>query len=193
MVLSAPSSSFFWDSCIFVAFLKDEHASYDINSIAQYLNETRDGKHQIYTSSLVFSEVLPSYIKPGVGSFEEFIDDFQGAIVIVDASPIVTQIAGRLRDLPYRKGSGARRLATPDAIMLASCIYLSEALGTRINAFHTFDDGKKRGPEGKSVPLLSYHEWCEGFSEDQVRVAKPVIDLVRARPIHPSPRLPGTS
>jgi predicted nucleic acid-binding protein len=194
MVLSAPAPSYlFWDSCVFTAFLRDEHGAYDVNSIAQYLTEARDGKHQIYTSSLVFAEVLPSSIKPGIGSFQDFVDDFQGAIIIVDASPNVTQIAGRLRDLPYRKGTSTnRRLATPDAIMLASCVYLGEAMGIRVNAFHTFDDGRRRGPEGRSVPLLSYHEWCEGFSVEQMRIAKPVIDLARARPIHPSPKLPGT-
>lgn len=194
MVLSAPASSnLFWDSNVFTAFLRDERGAYDVNSIARYLTEARDGKHQIYTSSIVFAEVLPSSLKPGVGSFQDFVDDFQGAIIIIDASPNVMQVAGRLRDLPYRKGtSTSRRLATPDAIMLASCVYLGETMGIRIVAFHTFDDGRRRGPEGRSVPLLSYHEWCEGFSAEQMRIARPVIDLNRARPIHPSPKLPGT-
>jgi predicted nucleic acid-binding protein len=194
MVLSAPApSNLFWDSCVFTAFLRDEGAAYDVNSIAQYLAEAPDGKHRIYTSSLVFAEVLPSSMKPGIGSFQDFVDDFQGAIIIVDASPNVTQIAGRLRDLPYRKGTSTnRRLATPDAIMLGSCVYLSEAMGIRVTAFHTFDNGKRRGPEGRSVPLLSYHQWCEGFTAEQMRTAKAAIDLGRVPPIHPAPRLPGT-
>ena len=183
MVLSAPASSnLFWDSNVFIAFLRNQHIAYDVNNIAQYLTEAREGKHQIYTSSIVFAEILPSSMKAGGGSFQDFVDDFQGAIIIVDASPNVTQIAGRLRDLPYRKGaSTSRRLATPDAIMLGSCIYLNEALGILINAFHTFDDGRRRGPEGRSVPLLSYQEWCEGFSAEEMRIAKPVLDLARAR------------
>jgi hypothetical protein len=130
-------------------------------------------------------------MNPGYGSFQDFVDDFQGAMIIVDASPNVTQTAGRFRDLPYRKGASTnRRLTTPDAIMLASAIYLTEAMGLGLTAFHTFDDGRRRGPEGRSIPLLSYHEWCEGFSPDQMQVAKPVIDMARRRPIHPSPKLP---
>ena len=170
MVLNgAPPSDLFWDSCVFIAFLRDERATYDVNSIAQYLTEAKEGRHRIYTSSLVFAEVLPSsLIKPEVGSFSDFVDDFQGAIIIVDASPVVMQISGRLRDLPYRKGSSpGRRLATQDAIMLASCVYLVDAMGVKVNAFHTFDDGRRRGPDGRSVPLLSFHEWCEGFTQDQ--------------------------
>jgi predicted nucleic acid-binding protein len=195
LVLSAAlTSNFFWDSCVFIAFLRDEQAIYDVQSIAQYLEETRQGQHKLYTSSLVFAEVLPSSLtNREVGSFQDFVNDFQGAIIIVDASPIVTQIAGRLRDLPYRKGtSPGRRLATPDAIMLASCLYLVDAVGVRVNAFHTFDNGRRRGPDGRSVPLLSYHEWCEGFTPEQMRVAAPVIGLDRRRPLHPSPKLPGT-
>src|SRR5579863_6523628 len=123
MALSAasPSSELFWDSCVFTAFLRDERDAYDVDSIAQYLNEAREGKHRIYTSSLVFAEILPSSLtKPGIGSFQDFVDDFQGAIVVVEASPNVMQLAGCLRDLPYRKSdSRGRRLATPDAIILA--------------------------------------------------------------------------
>ena len=67
MVLSAAApSNLFWDSCVFTAFLRDESGAYDVNSIAQYLTEAREGKHRIYTSSLVFAEVLPSSMKPGV-------------------------------------------------------------------------------------------------------------------------------
>jgi predicted nucleic acid-binding protein len=193
-VLSAPPpSDLFWDSCVFTAFLRDQRDAYDINSISQYLEEAREGKHRIYTSSIVFAEILPSSLKAGFGSFQEFVDDFHGAIIIVDASPNVTQIAGRLRDLPYRKGTSTkRRLATPDAIMLASCIFLIEAMGVRVSTFHSFDNGRARGPEGRSVPLLSYHEWCEGFTAEQMQIAKPILDLSRRHPIHPSPKLPGT-
>jgi hypothetical protein len=60
-------SHLFWDSCVFIAFLRDQSAIYDVNSIAQYLSECRDGKHRIYTSSLVFVELLPSYIIPASG------------------------------------------------------------------------------------------------------------------------------
>jgi hypothetical protein len=136
-------------------------------------------------------EILPSSItKPELGSFQDFVDDFRGAIIVIDASPDVMQLAGWLRDLPYRKApSPGRRLATPDAIVLASAVYLVRTFGIKLDHFHTFDNGKKRGPEGKSVPLLSYQDWCEGFTPDQMLIAKPVLELDRRRPIHPSPRL----
>jgi predicted nucleic acid-binding protein len=163
---------------------------YDVRSIEQFLDEARAGHHRIYSSTIVYVEVLPSQIlKPEIGSFDDFVDDLRGAAILIEASPNVMSLAGRLRDLPYRKGSSdRRRLGTPDAIMLASCIYLDESLGIEAT-FHTFDDGKKRGPEGKSVPLLSYHEWCEGFTPEQMEYARRVITLDRRVPSHPNPRL----
>jgi hypothetical protein len=102
--------------------------------------------------------------------------------------------AAHLKDLPYRKGnSDKRRLATPDAIMLAGCVELRDIYGIRIDFFHTFDDGKKRDPvSGKMIPLISYEQWCEGFSPEQMAIAGKIISLNRRRPIHPSPSLPNT-
>lgn len=189
MPMSDIASHLFWDSCVFYAFLRDERATYDVDSIEQYLQETKAGKHRIYTSSVALAEVVPSAItKPGVGSFQDFIDDFQGSIIIVDATPNVMNLAAQLKDLPYKKGnSGKRRLGTPDAIMFASCLTAQDVLGVKVDFFHTFDDGKKRGPDGKGIPLISYEDWCEGFNSDQMRVADRVIKLNRRKPIHPRP------
>lgn len=76
--------------------------------------------------------------------------------------------------------------------MLASCIDVRDNGGVKIEFFHTFDDGKKRDPvDGKMTPLISYEDWCSGFTPEQMAVAKPVLDLNRRKPIHPSPPLPG--
>jgi hypothetical protein len=76
-----------------MAFLRNEHTAYDVNSIEQYLTEFRNGRYRIYTSSLVFAEVLPSsIIKTDIGSFSDFVNDFRGAVIIIDASPDVMQL-----------------------------------------------------------------------------------------------------
>lgn len=185
------ASNLFWDSCVFYAFLADERASHDVDSVAQYLAESKAGKHRIYTSSIMLAEVLPSAIKkPGIGSLDDFLKDFQGAIVVVSPSPNVMREVGRLRDIPYKKAnSPGRRLETPDAIMLASCLEVQDLLGIKIDFFHTFDDGRKRGPQGRMVPLISYEDWCTDLTPAQLAIVKPVLDLNRRRPIHPSPDL----
>src|SRR5260370_932397 len=104
MLMSDIISHLFWDSCVFYAFLRDERATYDVDSIEQYLQEAKAGKHRIYTSSIALAEVVPSAItKTGIGSFLDFIDDFQGSIIIVDATPNVMHLAAKLKYLPYKK------------------------------------------------------------------------------------------
>jgi len=125
--------------------------------------------------------------------FRAFVDDFQGSHYRCWCVACCCSDCRELRDLPYRKGSSTagglpRRMrscwrvppiwATPSA-----------SASTRFTPSMTVSAAAARR---RSVPLLSYHEWCEGFSEDQMRIAKPVIDLIRERPSHPSPRIPGT-
>jgi predicted nucleic acid-binding protein len=185
-------SNLFWDSCVFYAFL-DQGTTHDISGIEQYLHEARNGKHRIYVASLVLAEVVPSAItKPDIGTFQDFIEDLQGAVVLMNPSPDVMHQAALLKDLPYRKAkaSKVRRLSTTDAIILASCLEVRDIFRTKIDAFHTFDDGKKRDPvDGKMVPLISYQDWCDGFTPEQKATAAPVISLNRRKPDHPSPTL----
>jgi predicted nucleic acid-binding protein len=185
-------SNLFWDSCVFYAFL-DQGTSHNVAGIEQYLHEARNGKHRIYSSSLVLAEVVPSAItKPGVGTFQDFIEDLQGAVILMNSSPDVMHRAALLKDLPYKKANASkvRRLSTTDAIMFASCLEVRDVLGIKIDAFHTFDDGKKRNPvDGKMVPLISYQDWCDGFTPDQKALAAHVINLNRREPDHPSPTL----
>jgi predicted nucleic acid-binding protein len=177
----------FWDSCILCAHLFEESV-YDIKSIAQFLLDAHGEKpkYKIYTSSLIFTEILDSAIKKkGIGTLADFLKDFEAAITLVDPTPPILQLAGKLKDIPYKKGNSdkKRRLTTGDAIMLATCLHLQDTLGVTIAAFHTYDDGGTK----REVPLLSYHEWCEGLSGNRKKLADRVCALKRERPIHPTP------
>lgn len=177
----------FWDSCVFTAYLGNQTGAYDVSSIDRYLEEAKAGKVMIHASTISSAEVLPSQILGG-GSFEDFLDDFQGAIHLIDANPNVMIRSGRLRDLTYKKGGGLRKLGTADAIILATALHLQDAEGLKLTAFHTYDKGRKPDETGKaSVPLLGFEEWCEGFSPEQLAVVEPVISLNRIAPIHPEP------
>lgn len=188
---SMPGDNFFWDSCVFSAYLRDETHAYDIDSITQFLQEARSGDITIYTSTMSLVEILPSHMKKAE-SFEEFVEDYQGAVVLVDPSPVVMTLAGRLRDLPYRKGKSLnRRLSASDAIMLATALHLERDYGTRLTAFHTFDGGGKKDIEGsRAIPLLGYESWCEGFDAAQSALVEPLMQMNRCKPVHPKPRLP---
>jgi hypothetical protein len=182
----------FWDSCVFYAYFSNNTAAYDLSGIEQYIEEAKSGSVVIHTCSVALAEVVPSaFVGESHGSFQDFLRDFRGAVRLVDLNPNVMLMAGRLKDLPYRKSnSPGRQLGTGDAVMLAACIHLVENYGVVVDAFHTFDAGKKRGLDGgRGMPLLGYEEWCEGFDVAQMAVAQKVIDLKRCNPQHPSPSL----
>ena len=155
----------FWDTNIFCAWLYDESQHYDLRSIEQYLAEAKDGKWRIHTSSIALGEIATSKIKKKVyGTMLDLLNDFVGAVVVIDASANVLELAGRLRDIPYRKNKSDKRyLSLGDAAMLATALHLEDAYGVKVSIFHTFDNTKK-----KQVPLLSYHEWCEGLTGEKL-------------------------
>ena len=94
---------YFWDSCVFIAYLNNE-AAYDIASLDKFINEMRDNPgSRIYTSSIIFTEATPgSLLKSNYETFEIFCNDFKASIRMVDSSSRVNSRAGRLKDVPYK-------------------------------------------------------------------------------------------
>jgi hypothetical protein len=186
----ANTEKLFWDSCVLNAFLYDEGDKYDIAHIKQFLDEARNDRlYDIYASSISLAEFSNKKLKvPNTGSLIEFFADYTGHINVIDPTPNIIILAGRLRELRYTKSpDGVRVLSVPDAIMLATCLNLQDAFGVKIDVFHTFDDGKKGG-----TPLLSFHDWCNGFTDEDDALTKRVCALRRQKPIHPRPELPLT-
>lgn len=180
-----PAVDLFWDTNVFASWLYEE-TQFDLASIEQYLQEAKAGKWRIHTSSIVLAETLSSKIKlKKYGSILDLTNDFVGSVVMIDASANVLQLAGRLRNIPYSKNkSDKRHLSLGDATMLATALHLEDAYGVKISTFHTFDNSKK-----KEVPLLSYHEWCEGLKGENLKLANRICSMAREKPIHPTPPL----
>ncbi|WP_404289309.1 type II toxin-antitoxin system VapC family toxin [Microvirga sp. RSM25] len=188
--MSANFPHYYWDTCVFIAFLNDERAAYGstIDHITQHLEEAKQGECKIYCSTISIAEITAGNLKNSTyGTFTEFLRDYSSAVIQITPDPVVMGLASQLRDLRYTKGNGKRKLLTPDAIHLASAITLRDNYKVPITALHTFDDGKSKGPDGKGVPMLSIETWCEGIEEDPV--AQKVITLRRDHPLHPFPRM----
>ncbi|HEV7293132.1 MAG TPA: hypothetical protein VGN79_12505 [Devosia sp.] len=181
--------SYYWDSCIFIAHLNGEHHQHGavMNDISQFLEEAAAGDCTIYCSTITIAEIPESAFERNA-PFSEFLRDFQNTVVPVDPGPAIMRLAAHLRSQPYEKQGSKRRLATPDAIHLATAVALKDYFGVDLSGFHTFDTGKRRGEEGgKGIPLIGYESWCGSCSDDDV--VKKVIAIKRSQPLHPSPRM----
>lgn len=180
--------AYYWDTCVFIAFLGNERDAYGtvIDDIQQFLDEASRGECEIHCSTITIAEITRSNCKRA-DHFDEFMERWGGGIIPISPDPNTMRIASELRSAIYSKTGGERKLHTPDAIHLASAITLTDAYGVNIDEFHTFDSGKSRAPDGKGVPLLGYESWCEQCKDDPL--VKRVIDLTRCKPIHPVKKL----
>jgi predicted nucleic acid-binding protein len=181
---------FYWDTCIFIAYLNGENLAYGqaVDDIAQYLAEAIVGSCRIYTSTLTIAEIPRSRLKgtSGFATFRDFLEDYRGAVTQIAPDPNVMEMAGDLHSMKYTKNGGNRILETPDAIHLASAVALEKSYGVSLDAFHTFDNGGQRSIGGRAVPILTYETWCEPCKNEPI--VQEVIRLNRARPMHPAPR-----
>lgn len=182
---------YFWDSCVFIAFLNDDSHAYDTASLAKFIEETKEKNGcKIYSSTIALAEVTPNRLKASAhGTFQDFLKDFRGSIQLLEAGPYVNTNAGLLKDVPYKKNNSNKRvLTTGDAIMLATALELEESYEVQLDAFHTYDNGRGKGnPEGKGVPLLDYHLWLDDV--DRTELVERVVALNRCKPIHANPGL----
>lgn len=181
---------YYWDTCVFIAYLNDDRDGYGalIDDIGQFLNEARQGECLIHCSTITIAEITrANAAKSPHGDFSAFLRDLSGAVVPISPDPNVMALASELRSLAYIKTGGTRKLHTPDAIHLASAVTLAEAYRVSLTAFHTFDNGKSRGPDGPGTPLLTFETWCAECADDPL--AQKIIKMPRSHPAHPNKKL----
>lgn len=190
--MNSKSSNVFWDSCVLIRYLTRQPRE-QINEIRTHLAEAKESKKRMFMSSMVIAEIKPSHLNAGgLHSFQDFVDDLEGALNVVSPSVPILMRASRLRDFSYyqtpqQKNEKTRVLSGMDAVHLATCIHVRDVLGVKDIEFHTFDDGRGTNYEQKAVSLLRYNQFSRHITSDaDVRA---VCDLPKLLPSHPSPRM----
>lgn len=153
-----PIPHLYWDTNVFVAYLNDEKAAYGsyIDHIGQYLDEAKQGKCVIYTSTLTIAEVpRRRMVKSSYGSFTDFLSDYEGIIIQIAADPSVMHVAAEIKDLRYHKSGGIREVGTPDAIHLASACLDQHVRGVSYSFPHLRQrEGQGYAWQGRAATLL---------------------------------------
>lgn len=197
----------YWDSCVFIAFLKGDKPAEEIKAGLEYWTEkARASEATILTSTLTFVEVLRFKHEPEFRQFQRFM---RRPVLKRAADHIVCQRAHDIRDHfarlaatkhkhdlekarqkaledSERKGkhvkpqpvAAPRKLATPDSIHLATASLYD------CTAFHTFDGEGIN--EGKGfLKLLQLNGQIPGFSipialPQSPSAQKSLFDLMRS-------------
>lgn len=157
-----PVRSIYWDSCIFLAWLKDEERPPgEMDGVFECVSDVEAGRARIVTSVITRGEVFEA-------DLEQCIKDKYSQLLnrrycqLVDTDLRVTNIVRSIREF-YQKQKEVDELpglTMPDAIHLATAIHY------KVDAFWTFDDGKKGGRS-----LLSLNGNVAGYP---LVVCKPV-------------------
>lgn len=169
---------FYWDSCLFLAWLKDEERpTGEMDGVREVIDRFKRREVKIITSVLTTTEVLECKMPVGVGKL------FHGLMKRVTRISMDSKIAEMAHDLRNHYSADPKKfdgkvLATPDAIHLATAILY------RANEFHTFDGGKKNG---KHLGLL---ELSGDVGGHRLTICKPTarnpgLDL--RKPTKPNP------
>jgi predicted nucleic acid-binding protein len=157
----------YWDSCIYLAWLKGEekeHGKSFIDAIHDIAKDNYEKKVVIITSTITFVEVLSARLD--AEQERKFRKCFRSMDHITrDVDPPIALRARELRETIIN-GSGSKKLTTPDAIHLATAsIYEAD--------FWTFDAG---GNDKKSIGLL---ELNDDVRVGKIKICKP--EVIQAR------------
>jgi hypothetical protein len=184
----------FWDTCVFIRYLIGDRNASCFQDIERFVDEAKLNKRNIYFSTLTFAEIKQDHFK-GVefGTIHDFFHDLGASFIPIDPLPNILISAGELRSAktknPYPKESKSRDLATPDAIILETCLFVRDSLGISDIIFHTLDEGKGTKWAGRAVPLLGFENWYP--IEQRTERVRKVCSLKREKPFHPQPALIG--
>lgn len=126
--MSGSNPLYYWDTCMFLAWLKDEaRQPGDMDGVREVIERSQRRDCRLMTSVLTTVEVLQAKIPAGV---DTLLTGLMKRMLRVGIDTKVAQLAHDVRNQYAKEG---RSLKTPDALHLASAIL------HRADEFHTFD------------------------------------------------------
>jgi predicted nucleic acid-binding protein len=126
---ASPPPLFYWDACLFLAWLKDEERTVgEMDGVRDIIQRMKRRDAKVMTSVLTTVEVLAGKVPVGVDNH------FKDLLKRVSRQSMDIRVASLAHDLRNHNALSGRSLKTADAIHLAT------AITYRADEFHTFDD-----------------------------------------------------
>jgi predicted nucleic acid-binding protein len=129
----------YWDTCIFIAWLKDEkRKNLEMDGVAECVENALRGETLIVTGSHTNIELMPTALPPEQKARLEKLFKRRCLQRLPD-DPKVSEIAEEIRTYYRVLADGKGVVDSFDALHLASAIHY------RVDALYTFDEGKRGG------------------------------------------------
>ena len=192
---AAPAKNLFWDSCILIRYLLKDVSAPFYQDICTYVEEAKAGKWRIHFSTVTYAEIRQEFFKPSYGKIEDFFSDLGSNFIPIDMTPNILIRVGELRSAnstnPAPNSTPSKRaIATPDAIVMVSCLFAKLYMGMPDIILHSTDEGRGKGWAGRAVPVIGFENWYP--QSTRTPMVSSICALSRELPSHPSPPLPGT-
>ncbi len=136
----------FWDSCIFIAYAKNEDRSdpSDMTGIDELVRSFEMNQYELVTSVITIPEVLEN--STGTKAYQIFLDIFKKPnVLLVDITRSIAEIAHNIRN-QYPLDNN-QRLSTADSLQIAAAVF------SKCSTFYTFD-----GCSTKKNGILQLHD-----------------------------------
>jgi PIN domain len=137
---SAPHKSVYWDACIWLAWLMEEtRPTGEMEGTIVSVDHIHAGRCDlIYSRLIINQEVKGSRMRPDREAlFLAFLK--RPNVVRIDTEAPITALMGEIFDYYAVNPVGGKSMALQDALHLAT------AINKNVDAFYTFDSGKKGG------------------------------------------------
>ena len=122
--MTGTDTIFYWDTCVFIAWLKDEkRPSGEMDGVRAVIEGFKKRHFRIFTSVITFTEVTEA--KVGAGVINMFEDLFKRPdLGRINVDPRVAKLARDLRDYYSARPEefNNKTLSVPDSIHLATAI-----------------------------------------------------------------------
>jgi len=126
--------TFYWDSCIFIAWLQNEkRQAGEMEGIREMVSQLDRNEAKLVTSVITETEVLESTLtQVAQQKFSAVLRRRCVQVVTVDRK--ISKLAHEIRDFYKKQPNRKRTISSPDSIHLATAIFY------KVDPFYTFDE-----------------------------------------------------
>lgn len=134
---------YYWDSCIFIAWLKDEkRPPREMEGVTEAAEKIHTNQATLMTSVFTRTEVLECTLSEEAKA--KFADLFKKRnFQLVDLNSRIADLAHSIRD--YYADRIRKGLDQKPGLTQNDSVHLATAIHYQADEFHTFDDGEKGG------------------------------------------------
>jgi hypothetical protein len=143
----AGKRAYYWDACVFIAWLQDEHRKVgEMDGVADVVRAVDNGEAILMSSVMILPEVLACRLSDAAIKMWEAVLR-RRHIALINADQRVAQLAHEIRNFHQTEGV---KVSTPDSMHLATAILY------QADEFHTFDGSGATPRKSKLIPLSGH-------------------------------------